>query len=220
MGYHLVSSDFRSVVLGGISRPPDMGCCASPNGALVTGMYEGAFASQPLAQNLEVLAPFASVTAGPGAPRSNSPGTIQGRFGWLNSATGLVNNTRVDASDRIGVVIPYRSLNGANGGVVGGPRGIAGGQASWTWEFYDPTITPCGGLRVRPGLAITLHGAGNFWLRFAGGALFGNTVYASLADGSAISGPADNSEPTPWLVASQSQPGSLAIVSTSAKFTP
>jgi hypothetical protein len=197
-----------------------MGCCNPQTGALVTGMYEGAFASGPLAQNLELRAPFASVTAGPGAPRSNSPGTIQGRFGWLNSASGIVNNTRVDASDSLGVVIPFRSLNPANGGVVGGPRGLAGPQASWTWEFFDPIITPRGGLRVRPGLVVTLHKRGNFWLRFAGGALFGNSVYASLVDGSAVSGPASDCELTPWFVSSQCSPGQLAIVSTTAKFTP
>jgi hypothetical protein len=197
------------------------GCCSPGGSALpLYGAYEGAFASQPLAQNLELRAPFSSVTAGPGAPRSNSPGTIQGRFGWLNSASGLVNNTRLDDSDALGVVVPFRNLNGANGGVVGGPRGIAGAQASWTWEFYDPTVTPCGGLRVRPGLVVTLHKRGNFFLRFAGGALYGNPVYASLVDGSAVSGPASNCELTPWFVSSQCEPGQLAAVSTAAKFTP
>src|ERR1700734_1859070 len=129
------------------------------------GAYEGAFAYAPLAQNREVRAPFRSVSAGPGAPRSNVPGTIQGRFGWLNSASGLVNNTRVASDDVLGIGIPFRSLNGANGGVVGGPRGRAGPQASWTWEFFDPSVAPRGGLRVRPGLVVTLHNAGNFWLR-------------------------------------------------------
>jgi hypothetical protein len=181
------------------------------------GAYEGAFASAPLAQNLALRAPFRSLTAGPGAPRSNSPGTIQGRFGWLNSASGLVNNTRVDASDVIGLVVPFRSLNGSNGGVVGGPRGIAGSQASWTWEFWDPTV---GALRVRPGLVVTIHGAGNFWVRFAGGGVPGNIVYASLADGSAISGPADNAEATPWSVITVTPPGTLGIISTSSIFTP
>ncbi len=177
------------------------GCCG-PGAALpVYGAYEGAFASQPLAQNLELRAPFSSVTAGPAAWRSNSPGSIQGRFGWGNSATGLVNNTRIDASDALGVIIPFRSMSGA--GVVGGPRGLAGPQASWTWEFLDPTITPCGGLRVRPGLVVTLHVRGNFWLRFAGGALYGNPVYASLVDGSAVSGPSANCELTPWLVSTK-----------------
>jgi hypothetical protein len=198
-----------------------MGCPSQSSALLGSfGAYEGAFSSAPLAQNLELRAPFQSVTGGPGAARSNSPGSIQGRFGWLNSETGLVNNTRIADDDVIGVVIPFRSLNGANGGVVGGPRGLAGPQASWTWEFWDPTVTPCGGLRVRPGLVVTMHARGNFWLRFAGGALYGNKVYASLADGSAVSGPASNTELTPWLVCSMGCPGELAIVSTQAIFSP
>ncbi len=198
-----------------------MGCCSSQNGALLGsyGAYEGAFASAPLAYNLETRAPFRSTTAGPGAARSNVPGTIQGRFGWLNSESGLVNNTRIAADDALGVVIPLRSLNGANGGVVGGPRGLAGPQASWTWEFIDASVSPPV-RRVRPGLVVTLHARGNFWLRFPGGAIYGNPVYASLIDGSAVSGAAADAELTPWLICSTAPPGCLAIVSTSAIFTP
>ena len=195
-------------------------CNGQPQGPLAAFAYEGAFASRPLYQNLEPRAPFASVLAGPGAPVSNVPGTIQGRFGWFNGATGQVNNTRLDATDALGVVIPYRSLNVVNGGVVGGPRGLAGPQASLTWEFWDPAVTPTGGLRVRPGLVVTLHARGNFWLRFAAGALYGNSVYASLVDGSAVSGAAANCELTPWHVCSTTPPGGLAIVSTSANFSP
>jgi len=195
--------------------------CQGQSNALGTfGAYEGAWASTPLAQNLELRAPFASVIGGPGAPVSNTPGTIQGRFGWLNPATSIVNNTRETPEDSLGVVIPLRSLNGANGGVVGGPRGLAGAQASWTWQFWDGTVTPAGGLRIRPGLVVTLHSRGNFWLRFAGGALPGNPVYASLADGSAVSGSAANCELTPWFVCSIAPPGNLAIVSTTAYFSP
>ena len=192
------------------------GC--GPGAALLNfGAYEGAFASQPLAQNLETRAPFQSVTAGPGAARSNVPGTIQGRFGWLNSASGLVNNTRLAGDDVLGVVIPFRSLNGANGGVVGGPRGLAGPQASWTWEFLDRTVSPPV-LRVRPGLVVTLHARGNFWLRFPGGALYGNPVYANLTDGTAISGAAGGAELTPFKVCSIVAPGGLALVSSTAQF--
>jgi hypothetical protein len=193
----------------------------TPNSSpLAAFAYEGAFASAPLAQNLELRAPFTSVTAGPGAPVSNKPGTIQGRFGWLNSASGQVNNTRVASDDVLGVVVPFRSINGANGGVVGGSRGVAGPYAAWSWEFFDPSIAPRGGLRVRPGLVVTLHSGGNFWLRFAAGALYGNSVYASLVDGQAISGPADNTELTPFTVCSIASPGGLAIVSSNAIFTP
>ncbi len=181
------------------------------------GAYEGAFASPPLLQNLELRAPFVSVTAGPGAPVSNSPGTIQGRFGWLNSATGQVNNTRIAGDDVPGVVVPFRSLNAANGGVVGGSRGLAGPRAAWSWQFFDPTV---GAFRVRPGLVVTLHARGNFWLRFPGGAIYGNPVYASLTDGHAISGSAAGAELTPFKVCSIAAPGNLAIVSSSANFTP
>ena len=193
-------------------------CCTLQSSPV--GLYDGAFASQPLAQNLELRGPFASTLTAAGAARSNTPGTVQGRFGWFNAATGVVNNTRLAASDKLGIVIPLRSLNGANGGVVGGPRGLAGAQASWTWEFWDPTVTPAGGLRIRPGLLVTMHSRGNFWLRFAGGAIFGNSVYANLADGSAISGPATGAELTPFTLCSTAPPGELAIVSSSAIFTP
>jgi hypothetical protein len=131
-----------------------------------------------------------------------------------------VNNARLSPSDMLGVVVPFRSMLGANGGVVGGSRSLAGPQASWTWEFYDRTIAPCGGLRVRPGLAVTLHSRGNFWLRFASGALYGNSVYASLVDGQAVSGPADNTELTPFKVCSIARPGELAIISNTAFFAP
>jgi hypothetical protein len=97
--------------------------------------------------------------------------------------------------------------------VVGGPRGLAGPGASSTWEYWDGQY-----LRVRPGLVITLHDRGAFWLQFAGGALYSNRVYASLVDGAAISGPADNCEATPFFVCSVAQPGKLAIVSSVANF--
>lgn len=183
------------------------------------GAYEGAFASPPISPNLEARAPFASVLAGPGAPRSNDPGTIQGRFGWFNPDSGLVNNTRISAADMLGIVIPFRSLSSFNGGVVGGPPNLAGAQNAWTWEFWDSTIAPRGAFRVRPGLVVTLHARGNFWLRFAAGALYGNSVYASLVDGQAISGVADNAELTPFKVCSVAAPGDVGIVSSTAFFT-
>jgi hypothetical protein len=181
------------------------------------GIYEGAFSSRPIAQNLELFAPFASVLAGPGGFRAAPGGTIQGRLGWGNPATGLVSNTRITAADGLGVVIPLRSINASNGGVIGGARGLAGPQASSTWEFFDRTV---GAWRIREGLVVTLMRSGNFWLKFAGGAIYGNQVYASLAgDGAAISGPADNAELTPFYVCSQAAPGKLAKVSTSAIFS-
>jgi hypothetical protein len=68
---------------------------------------------------------------------------------------------------------------------------------------------------------VTLHSRSNFWTKFPGGAIYGNQVYASLAgDGCPISRPADNAELTPFLVCSIAAPGNLAMVSSSANFSP
>jgi hypothetical protein len=174
--------------------------------------FEGAFVLPPIDRsNGPTWAnPVPSVLAGPGALRAAPGGTIQGRFGWANPATGLVSNTRITAEDQIGIVKPYRSASGAD--VVG---------FGWTWQYFDPTITPLpfGGLVIRQGLNVNLIAAGPMWLRFVGGAYPGETVYASLTDGSAISGSAAGAEATRWVVSSNCSPGNLAIVSTTAFFT-
>lgn len=170
--------------------------------------YDGAFVVSPLdrSNGPTWFNPVPSVLAGPGALVAAPGGVIQGRFGWANPATGLVSNTRVTAQDQIGIVKPYRSASGAD--VVG---------VGWTWQFYDPAVCA---FRVRQGLNVNLFSAGPFWLRFAGGAYAGQMVYASLSDGSAASGPMAGYELTRWVVSSNSNPGDLAIVSTTAKFSP
>lgn len=170
--------------------------------ALNVQAYEGAFASEPLYMNGQRRMP--SAPAGSGAYRAALGGTIQGRFGWGNVPAGTVNNTRLSASDQIGVVLPLRAQSGAM--VIGW---------GWTWQFYDPTVRA---FRIRQGLNVTLMAEGNFWLRFAGGAYAGEPVYASLVDGSAISGETSDAELTPWIVCSNANPGQLATVSTYAKF--
>lgn len=172
------------------------------SGALSTQVFEGAFASPALFQNGERRMP--SAPAGAGAYVAPAGGTIQGRFGWGNVPAGTVNNTRLDASDQLGVVLPIRVQSGAM--VIGW---------GWTWEFYDPTVKA---FRIRQGIVVTLMAEGNFWVRFAGGAYTGEPVYASLVDGSAISGQTDNAELTPWTVCSNAGPGQLAMISTYAKF--
>lgn len=157
-------------------------------------VYEGAFCSQPVQGNLERNFPSVLANA-PGGLVAAPAGTIQGRFGWA-SATGIVNNTRVDATDVLGVVIPLQRL---------GP----------TWQFYDPVVNAW---RIRGGINLTLMAQGDFWLRFAGGAYTGTPVYASLVDGSAISGETDGAELTRWLVCSNAAPGCLAKVSSYATF--
>jgi hypothetical protein len=172
------------------------------SGALSTQVFEGAFSSAPLFMNGERR--FPSAPAGAGAFVAPVGGTIQGRFGWGNTSTHTVANTRVTASDQLGIVLPLRVQAGAM--VIGG---------GWTWQFYDPAVRA---FRIRQGLNVTLMAEGNFWLRFAGGAYAGEPVYASLVDGSAISGETSDAEPTPWTVCSNAGPGELAMVSTYAKF--
>jgi hypothetical protein len=183
----------------------------------VIAPYEGAFASRVLAQNLETLAPFSSVLSGVGAWRAGPGGLLQGRFGWGNSATGLVLNSQTNPSDVFGVVIPLQSVNYANGGVVGGPAKFGGPQAAWTWQTFDRQFNAW---RMRSGIVATLANGGNFWLRFAGGANYGDTVYASTVDGSAISGdPGANAIATPWKVVGEGGCGGrLVMVSSTAKF--
>lgn len=179
------------------------------------GAYEGAFASRVLGQNLETLAPFASALAGAGAWRAGPGGVLQGRFGWANAATGNVLNQQTTPADALGVVLPLRSVNAANGGVIGGPPQLGGPQATWTWQTYDRIYKAW---RMREGIVCTLMPSGNFWLKFAGGANYGDTVYASLADGSAISGEVSGSVQTPFTVCSNAAPGQLALVSSTAFF--
>lgn len=178
-------------------------------------VFEGAFASPPLAQNLETRTPFASALSGQQAFRAAPGGVLQGRFGWANATTGLVYNTPQDLSDILGVVIPLNSVNGANGGVVGGPASLGGPQARWTWQFWDKTAWAW---RLREGLICNIMPTGNFWLRFRGGAGYGDVVYASLTDGTAISGPSAGAVATPWRVCGDCGPGALAAVSTTAFF--
>jgi len=178
-------------------------------------LYEGAFASRVLGRNLEVLAPFSSALAGPTAWRAGSGGLLQGRFGWGNPDTGLVLNAPSTPADTLGVVIPLQSVNGANGGVIGGSSSLGGPQAQWTWQTWD---TIARAWRLRAGIVATLMTGGNFWLRFPSGASYGNSVYASLTDGSAISGASAGAVQTPWFVCSECGPGCLAIVSTTAFF--
>ena len=178
------------------------------------GPYEGAFVSRVLGYNLEVLAPYASALAGPGGFRAGPGGLLQGRFGW-GSTNGYALNTPTLPADVLGVVIPLRSVNAANGSVVGGPAAFGGPVASWSWQTWDKVARAW---RMREGIVATLMPSGNFWLRFAGGANYGDTVYASIADGSAISGSGTDSVVTPWVVCSDADAGQLAMVSTTAKF--
>lgn len=185
-------------------------------GSIGGRVYEGAFASRILAENLETLAPFMSSA---GTWQAPTGGLLQGRFGFGDYPTGLVYNAPVDpnAPYELGVVIPLESTNNANGNVVGGPSRFGGPLARWTWETWDKTAKAW---RLRQGLMVTLAPNGNFYLRFAGGANYGDTVYASLIDGTAVSGSGvANTVATNFKVCGQGGPRQLVVVSSSAKFT-
>lgn len=179
--------------------------------------YEGAFASRVFAQNLETLAPFSSSLAGSSSWVAAPGGLLQGRFGFGDYSTGLVANTPPAGPYELGVVIPLESADGANGMVVGGPARFGGPLARWTWQTYDKVNRAW---RLRQGLMATLMPQGNFFLKFAGGANYGDTVYASLVDGTAVSGAGQaNTVPTPFMVCGNGSPGRLIVVSSCAKFS-
>lgn len=138
--------------------------------------------------------PRTQVLAGPDAVVAAEPdGLIVGRFGWANLYTGLAQNTRLDPSERLGFVLP-----------------VCG-----DWQRVYLKL----GTRIlRPGMPATLCVRGDFWARFPDGAIIGQPVYASLVDGSAISGYAAGAELTPWTVALSCAPGQIAIISTWSKF--
>lgn len=187
------------------------------HGGSPTAPYEGAFASRVVSQNLETLAPFSSVLAGAGAWRAGLGGLLQGRFGWGVAATGFVLNSQTNDNDALGIVIPLQSVNYANGGVIGGPAKFGGPQAAWTWQVYDRRYNA---FRLRQGIVATLMDRGNFFLRFAGGANYGDSVYASTVDGSAIAGnPGANAVLTAFKVVGRGGCGSCLVrVSSTAKF--
>lgn len=181
-------------------------------GAFTGAPYEGAFTSRVINQSLDMMAPFASVLgsfqAGPG-------GVLQGRFGYASPTAGSVRNFAPAGPYVFGVVVPLQSVNYANGGVIGGSVRFGGPQARHTWQTYDRLARAW---RMREGIVATLMDSGNFWLRFAGGANYGDTVYASLTDGSAISGSTEGAIQTAFKVISPVGPGSLARVSSTARF--
>lgn len=179
------------------------------------GLYEGAFCSPVLGQNLETLGPYASGLSGSGSFVAGPGGVLQGRFGFADPSTGHVLNSQTTPADAFGVVIPLQSVNAANGGVVGGPQSLGGPMARWTWQTWDAVNKAW---RLREGLISNLMPAGNFWLKFANGANYGDIVYASITDGTAQSGVTDGCIETVFRVIDNAAPNNLARVSSTARF--
>jgi hypothetical protein len=140
--------------------------------------------------------PRTTTLAGAGALRAAEPdGLAVGRFGWADRSTGRAANERTNPEQLLGFVLPT----------------IGGGQKVYV---------ELGLVYVRPGLEVTLCSRGDFYARFAAGAIAGQPVYASVIDGSVICGQAPNAELTPWSVVTNCGPGELAIISTWSYFPP
>jgi hypothetical protein len=135
--------------------------------------------------------PRAVTLAGVSAFRAAAPdGLAVGVFGWADPDTGYAANERTSAGQILGFVIPVY-------------------DGAWPVQRL-----PGRRAFVRPGFQVTLCSGGDFWAKFDAGAEVGAPVYASIVDGSAISGYAADAELTRWVVATAAAPGELAIIST------
>lgn len=136
--------------------------------------------------------PYAVQVGGAVRWRAGLDGLAVARFGWADYDSGLVDNVRSQSSQVLAYVFPVVNGNSA----VRTVRGVRYAQ---------------------PGVGVTLMRAGDYWVRFLGGAQAGQPVYASSVDGTAISGQAGGAELTRWVVATNAPPGGMAIISTSTK---
>jgi hypothetical protein len=156
---------------------------------------EGAFAYLPPI-GIRFNALYPQITSGPGGQLvAATGGLIMGRFGWADiQNTGTATNTRVNSTDRLGFVAPQ--------------------YGSWQKVYQAVSAANLNAWFLRAGLPAVMYARGGFWARFAGAAQPSQPVYASLIDGSCISGYAADAELTPWFVNSPCGPGELAIINT------
>lgn len=130
--------------------------------------------------------PRSILLAGALAYRANSPDGVQvGVFGWADPETGLVDNTRTLSRQRLGLILPISGFRTI-------PR---------LWDI------------IPPGYEVTIASAGDFLVSFPNGAVIGQGVYASLLDGSPVSGETSGTEVTPWVVMQNAAPGELCVIS-------
>jgi hypothetical protein len=71
---------------------------------------------------------------------------------------------------------------------------------------------------IPPGYEITLATAGDFLVAFPGGAAVGQRVYATILDGSPVSGETPGTEITPWVAMQNAAPGELCVISSLSHF--
>jgi hypothetical protein len=106
--------------------------------------------------------PRASVVAGPGAFTAGSGGATVGRFAWADS----------------------------NGYVTNAGSGAPTGFIHRDMQALITTYLASNSMVIPQGLAMTLHRAGEFWVRTATSATVGQKVFASNTDGSVKTGTA------------------------------
>jgi hypothetical protein len=149
--------------------------------------------------------PRASVLAGPGSLVAGPDGVTVGRFAW--ATTNGEDNISSGQVDFFNLV----SNSGA-----GAPSGFVHREQQALITEWLASAT----MLIPPGLAVTLHSAGDFWARNAGSAatVVGDKAFADLADGSVIPGAAGdavaNAIETKWYVMSAAAPGELMKIST------
>jgi hypothetical protein len=130
--------------------------------------------------------PRSILLAGALAYRANGPDGVQvGIFGWADPDTGLAENARTEARQRLGLVLPL-----------------------YGFRPLPHTLDV-----VPPGYEVSLATAGDFLVAFPGGAIAGQPVYALLLDGTPISGETPDAEITPWVVMQNASPGELCVIS-------
>jgi hypothetical protein len=106
--------------------------------------------------------PRASVIAGPGAFTAGVGGATVGRFAWAD----------------------------ANGAVTNAGSGVPTGFIHRDLQALITTWLASASMVIPQGLAMTLHRAGDFWVRTATTATVGQKVFASNTDGSVKTGAA------------------------------
>lgn len=133
--------------------------------------------------------PRASVLAGPGALVTGSAGVTIGRFAWAD-ANGLVLNSGTGA--------PSGFVHREQQGVI------------TEWLGRSTMLVP-------KGLPITLHNAGDFWVRTATAATIGQKIFASITDGTVQTGAAGATiagfVETKWFAQSVAAAGELVKMS-------
>jgi hypothetical protein len=130
--------------------------------------------------------PRSILLAGALAYRASVPDGLQvGIFGFADPDTGFVDNARTSLRSRCALVLPIVQY-----------RALP----------HHADIIP-------PGYEVTLATAGDFLVAFPGGAIAGQRVYASILDGSPVSGETPGTEITNWVAMHNAAPGELCVIS-------